>query len=147
MKRSPDRTKVALAVTHHTTSLTILSPTAVTCTGYGRAKFVFTFGAPNADATIDASSIGIWAAAGSNSSAVGAQTYAVIPGAFLAAATSGAISHNVHVLDVAIPAAKQFLIVSGSVNNSDVPLSATVELYQPLNAPPTTPSPAPVIVG
>ena len=146
MKNSPDFSEVKLAIAQSTISGAIVG-TGVDVRGFGRAKFVFTFGTPLADAKIGTSSIGIWAAAGSNSSVVGAQTYAVIPTAYLAAATSGVISNNVAVLDVAIPAGKAFLQVSGSFDSSDVPHSAIVELYSPVVAPPTHAAPVPVVIG
>ena len=139
MKRSPDKEDVKLAMAQSTTSGALVG-TAVDAHGYGRAKFVFTFGTPLVSvsaAKINASSIGIWNAAGSNSSVVGATTYASIPSAFLAAATTGAISNNVFVIDLAVQPASRFLLISGTVDSSSIPMSATVELYEPVNAPPT----------
>ena len=136
MKRSPDREDVRLAMSVSTTSGALVG-TAIDAHGFGRAKFVFTFGVPGADASIKASSIGVWCAAGSNSSVVGATTYASVPGAFLAAKSSGLISHGAYVIDLAVPAASRFLKISGTVDSSNVPVSAVVNLYQPVNKPPT----------
>lgn len=136
MKRSPDKEDVKLAMAQSTTSGVVVG-TAVDAHGFGRAKFVFTFGAPGADAKVNTSSLGIWNAAGSNSSVVGATTYASIPAAYLAAITSGSISNNVKVIDMAVQPASRFLLISGTVDSSTVPMSAIVELYEPVNAPPT----------
>ena len=150
MTKRPDNGTVKLAVANSTISGALVG-TAITASGYARAKFVFTFGTPLASvssAKINASSIGVWAAGISKSLGVEtATTYAVITDAYLAAASSGVISNNVAVLDVAIPADKGFLKVSGTFDSSDVPHSATVELYNPVTAPPTHSAPAPVIVG
>jgi len=150
MANRPDNGTVKVAVANSTISGALVG-SEITAGGFGRAKFVFTFGAPLAtvsSAKINASSIGIWAAGISKSLGVEtATTYAVIPTAYLAAASSGVMSNNVAVLDVAIPAGKGFLKVSGSFDSSDVPHSATVELYNPVTAPPTHASPAPVVIG
>jgi hypothetical protein len=146
MKRDPDRATVKLAVANSTTSGALVG-TAVDAKGFGRAKFIFTFGTPLADGSMKASSIGIWCAAGSASSVAGATTYASVPSAYLAAMSTGVFSNNVAVLDMAIPAASFWLKVSGTVDSSNIPHSAVVELYEPVTAPPTHASPAPVIVN
>ena len=150
MKNSPDFSEAKLAIAQSTISGAIVG-TGVDVRGFGRAKFVFTFGTPLAtvsSAKINASSIGIWAAGISKSLGVEtATTYAVIPTAYLAAASSGVMSNNVAVLDVAIPAGKGFLKVSGSFDSSNVPHSATVELYNPVTARPTHSAPAPIVIG
>jgi len=136
MKRSPDQEDVQLAMSVSTTSGALVG-TAIDAHGYGRAKFVFTFGVPGADASVKASSIGVWCAAGSNSSVVGATTYASVPGAFLGAKSSGLISHGAFVIDLAVPAASRFLLISGTVDSSNVPMSAVVNLYEKVTKPPT----------
>ena len=147
MTKRPDNGTVKLAVANSTTSAALVG-TEITASGYQRAKFVFAFGTPGVDAAIGASSIGVWAAGISKSLGVEtATTYAVIPTAYLAAATTGVLSNNVAVLDVAVPAGKGFLQISGAIATSLLPHSATVELYNPVTAPPTHASPAPVIVG
>lgn len=148
MKRDPDFTEVKLAVANSTTSAALVG-TAVDAKGFGRAKFVFTFGTPlvTAGTIVKSSSVGIWAAAGSASSVAGATTYASIPSAYLAAATTGILSNNVAVLDVAIPQGSHWLVVSGTLDSTNCVHNATVELYEPVTAPPTHQSPAPVIVN
>jgi len=147
MTKRPDNGTVKIAVATSTTS-SYLVGTAVTVSGYARAKFVFTFGTPTADASILGSSIGIWAAGISKSlSTENATAYAVIPGAYLAAVSSLSFSHQAAVIDIAIPADKGFLKVSGAFDSADVPHSATVELYNPVEAPPTHADITPVIIG
>ena len=148
MKRGPDKGTVKLAVANSTTSGALVG-TAVDAAGYGRAKFVFTFGTPEttAGSIVKGSSVGIWCAAGSASSVAGATTYASVPSAFLAAGTTGVLSNAVAVLDIAIPAGSHWLLVSGTLDSTNVPHNATVELYQKVVGPPTHSSPAPVIVN
>ena len=147
MTKRPDNGTVKIAV-KTSTATTIIAGTAITASGYGRAKFVFTFGTPEADASVLANSIGVWAAGISKSLGVEtATTYAVIPSAYLAAGSSAALSHQAAVLDIAIPADKGFLKISGAFDSSIFPHSATVELYNPVTAPPTHANIAPVIVG
>ena len=148
MKRGPDFGTVKLAVANSTTSAALVG-TAVDAAGYGRAKFIFTFGTPltTAGSIVKGSSVGIWCAAGSASSVAGAGTYASVPSAFLAAGTTGVLSNAVAVLDIAIPAGSHWLIVSGSLDSTNVPLNATVELYETVVRPPTHAAPVPVIVG
>ena len=147
MTKRPDNGTVKIAVAHSDTSGALVG-TAITASGYGRAKFVFTFGTPAADASLLASSIGIWAAGISKSLGVEtATTYAVIPSAYLAAGSSAGLSNQAAVLDIAIPADKGFLKVSGAFVTSGFPHNATVELYNPVTAPPTHANIAPVIVN
>jgi len=147
MKRDVDKGTVKLAAANSSTSGAI-SGTAVDAKGYGRAKFIFTFGTPLANASVLANSIGIWVAAGSASSVAGATTYASVPAAYLAAMSTGLISNNVAVIDMAIPAASHWLKISGGgFDSSTVPVSAVVELYEPVTAPPTHANPAPVTVN
>ena len=146
MKRQPDRSVVKQAVSNSSTNAALVG-LAIDSTGYSRAKFVFHFASAVDTASIRASSLGIWAAGIAAQSVISATTYAAIPGAYLAVASGPEISQHALVLDVAIPAGKQFLKVSGTITSTYVTHSATVELYQPLNAPPTHGSPQPVIVN
>lgn len=147
MTKRPDNGTVKLAVSHSSTS-GVLVGTEITASGYQRAKFVFTFGTPEALATVLASSVGIWAAGVSRSLGVEtATTYAVIPTAYLGTGSSAGLSNQVAVLDVAIPAGKGFLKVSGAFSSALYPHNATVELYNPVTAPPTHANIAPVIIG
>ena len=147
MTKRPDNGTVKIAVKTSSTS-GVLVGTEITVGAAQRAKFVFTFGDPEALASIMTSSIGIWAATISKSLGVEtALTYAVIPTAYLAAGSSGALSNQVAVMDVAIPADKGFLKVSGTFKSALFPHSATVELYNPVTAPQTHANIAPVIIG
>jgi len=136
MKRSPDKEQMKLAMSQSTTSGALVG-TAVDARGFGRAKFIFSFGTPLAtvsSAKINSSSVGIWAATGSRSSVVGAGTYVSIPNAYLSAMSSGVLSQQLAVLDIAIPADSHFLVISGTVDSSSIPLQAVVELYEPVVA-------------
>jgi hypothetical protein len=134
MKRTADRQETKLALANSTTS-GALTGTAVDATGFSRAKFVFTFGLPLANGSIG--SLGIWAAAGSNSSVAGATTYVSIAAAQLVGMSSLAVSNQVAVIDMAIPQGSVWLLVSGTVSTSSIPLSGTVALYEPNKAPPS----------
>jgi hypothetical protein len=134
--RSPDVEQVKLAMSQSTTS-GALAATAIDARGFGRAKFIFSFGTPGANAKINSSSVAVWAATGSRSSVVGAGTYVAVPSAYLSSMTTAAISQQLAVIDLAIPSDSHFLLLSGSVDSSSIPMQAVVELYEPVVAPPT----------
>jgi len=134
MKRVSDKTEVKLAVANSTTSGAITG-TAIDATGFNRARFMFTFGLPLANGSLG--SLGIWAAAGSNSSVAGATTYVSISSAQLVGMSSLAVSNQVAVIDIAIPQGSFWLLASGTVSTSSIPLNAVVELYEPNKAPPS----------
>ena len=133
MKQLEDIVDVKLAVANSVTSTTLVG-TAVDTTGFSRARFVFNLGGVAEIGAVNASSVGIWRAATSGG------TYAAIGGAYLAAITSGAISAAgcVAVIDVPTAAANEWLKVSGSLTSSNMYHSATVELYNGINRPPTS---------
>lgn len=103
--------------------------TKIDSTGYARARFIFKLG--NAATTGSLSTgLGVWKASTSGA------TFALITGASAAAVTSGVLSGgaaNIVVIDVPTDSANPWLQLSGSINQTGVSHSATVELYSGVN--------------
>lgn len=107
--------------------------TKVNATGYGRARFVFSFGANGGTTAALSAGLGVWQASTSGA------TFAAIANGSLAAVSSGVLSKNVMVIDVPVAPATPWLLVSGgSVLSTAINASAIVELYQSPNRPQTT---------
>jgi hypothetical protein len=119
-RKMDDVSEVKVAVANSVTS-GALAGTKINAAGYGRARFVFTFGQPLANASL--SSAGVWQAATSGA------TFASIAAAQLAAVTSGAISDVAMVLDTAVDPTNPWLLISGAMATSSIYHSATVTLY------------------
>ena len=126
-----DRQYLSLALPSVTVSGAITGQVAINATGYGRARFVFTFGTPLASASL--SSMGIW-----NSSA--STAYVSISSAQLLPMTTASMSNNVAVIDTIVNSAYPWLYISGAMATSNQTVSATVELYNGtrLNPPTST---------
>lgn len=129
MNRSVDFMDVKRALSNSTIS-GAMTGIEVDALGYGRARFIFTFGTPLANASLV--SAGVWVAAGTGGAAT---TYASIADAQLTARTSAALANKEAVIDVAIPVGSRWIQVSGAMATSSVPLGCVVELYQPLDIP------------
>ena len=131
MNRAVDFSDVKRAASNSAVSSTITG-LEVDGHGYGRARFIFTFGLPLANGSLV--SAGIWVAGGT---AGAATTYSSVASAQLTARSSLAVSNQVAVIDMAIPVGSRWLQVSGAMATSNVPFDAIVELYQPINIPVT----------
>lgn len=123
-----DRVNTLIAMPNSITSGALVA-TKVNATGYGRARFMFTFGQPLANASLGAA--GIWQATTSGG------PFTLIAGASLAGISSGAISDQVAILDTIVTSATPWLQISGTISTSNIYSSAVVELYSGtrLNAP------------
>lgn len=132
-KRINDSVDVKAVIANSVSSTTIVS-SKVDTTGFGRARFIFSFGGTAGIGAVAANAINIWKA---NTSGA---TYTSIASATLAAITSGVISagQTVAVIDLPTDSANPWLQVSGSVTSSNLHHSAVVELYNGINRPPTS---------
>ena len=119
-RKIDDIAEVAVAVVCSSSSGALVG-TAVSLVGYGRARFVFTFGMLVAPGSL--ASAGIWECATSNG------TFTSKPLAQLTAASSGLISDAVAVIDVGVNPDKPWLKVSGALSGSMVNHSVTVTKY------------------
>jgi hypothetical protein len=105
--------------------------TLINATGYGRARFVFSFGANSGTTAGLSSGLGVWGASTSGA------TFSNITS--MAAVTSGVLSNNVMVIDVPVTPATPWLKVSGgSVLSTAINASAIVELYASVSRPKTS---------
>lgn len=143
MKRLNDLVNVKQALENSAWAAGVPVGTVIDTTGFGRARFIFSFGA-NSGTTAAISSMGtghIWKAATSG------DTFTAIDGANLAAVTSGVLGNDVMVVDVPTDSAKPWMKVSGvSVLSTAINISAVVELYQGVNRPPTSSAQQVVVV-
>lgn len=122
-KRNNDLSKTVLAMANSNTSGALVG-TAINATGFGRARFVFTFGPNAGGASINSNSIGVYQGGTS-----GAITSAIASASF-AAVTSGSLSNIVMEIDTVVNSAYPWLQVSGALVNSSMYSSAIAELYQ-----------------
>ena len=132
MLRDNDKQLAVQAVANSAGIAGAMVGTSVDATGFGRARFIFSFGANTATTAALSAGIGVW-----NASTSGA-TFAAIAGASLAAVTSGVLSNNVMIIDTVISPASPWLKVSGgSVLSTGIAHSCVVELYKGVSRPPT----------
>lgn len=130
-KRLNDAINVTAAV-NPISSSTAVTGIAVDASSYGRARFVFNFGAQTGTASLVANA-GVWQASASGG------TFAQIAGTSMSAVTSANLGGTVHVIDVPVTPTTPWLKVSGlSIMNSDIIVGAICELYSGVNLPPTS---------
>lgn len=131
MLRDNDRQVVKQIVPNASASGAMTSET-IDGTGFGRARFIFSFGANSGTTAALSAGIGAW-----NASTSGA-TFSAVSGASLAAVSSGVMSKNVMVIDTVISPSSPWLKVSGgSILSTAIAHSVVVELYQGVSNPPT----------
>lgn len=106
-----------------------LTGIAIDATGYSRARFVFHFGANDNTAALSA--------AGVYASSTSGGTYTAISGAALAAVSSGVLGSKIMVIDTAIPTARPWLKVSGTITLNTIGVSVSAQLYDNVSNPPT----------
>jgi hypothetical protein len=133
IERLNDRVDVKAVIANSVSSTTLVS-SKIDTTGFGRARFIFSFGGTAGIGRVDANAINIWKASTSGG------TYSSIASATLAAISSGVLSAGqaVAVIDLLTDSANPWLQVSGSVTSSNLHHSAVVELYSGINLPPTS---------
>lgn len=132
-KRLNDVINVTQALANSAWAAGALAGTKINATGYGRARFVFSFGPNDGTTAAISAGIGVWEGASS------AATFTAKAGGSMAAVTSGVLSNNVMVIDVPVLPTKPWLLVSGgSVLSSAINASAIVELYASPDRPQTT---------
>jgi hypothetical protein len=111
----------------------VVTGTKIDATGYGRARFVFTFGSDSTNTGSLMTGAGIWQATTSGG------TFSSISSAVLAACTTGVVNNTVHIIDVPVIPTKPWLLVSNlSIMTSNLILAAIVELYRGVSLPPTS---------
>lgn len=132
-KKFEDYMAAQTAVAPVTTSGALTS-IPIDATGWDRATFIFTFGTPLATVSSAklVAGVGVWQATSSGA------TYARMADASFGALTSGALSNNEHVIDVNVDQSYPSLIISGSVDSSNIPLACVCVLRTPNSAPPTS---------
>lgn len=107
-----------------------LTGVKIDATGTDRVAFIFSFGIPLAGAALS-SGCGIWKAATSGATFTRA-------GASFGELTTGAMSNMTAVLDCKVDRAKPWLLVSGMMNTSNIPLSVIAVLDNYDAKPPTS---------
>ena len=132
VKQLSDYVDTKVAVGPNVTSGAITG-TMIDATGFRRAHFVFSFGTPEAGASV-LSGAGIWEASTSGA------TFALLAGAqFTSSITTSQGSNGCAVIDTVVTAASPWLLVSGySMVNSNWLNSVTVQLYNFNTATPGT---------
>jgi hypothetical protein len=124
MKILNDIVKTTPAVAPVTSSFSSASmtPIAIDTTGYNRARFVFNFGVPLANASF-------YAIVYQGTSSAG---YISVPATSFA--LSSVTNSAVAVVDMQVSSGTPWLILSGSMaHSSNWPCSVTVDLYQGMN--------------
>lgn len=140
-RRLNDSIDVKQAVANSAGQVGAFVGTAIPATGFGRARFVFSFGANAGTSAALSSGLGIYQASTSGA------TFALIAGAILAAVSSGVLSANVMVIDVPTSSGTPWLKVSGgSMLSTAIAHSAIVELYSGVNRPPVSSAQQVVVV-
>lgn len=128
-KKFADYEVAGIAVAPVTTSGALTS-SAIDATEFDRATFHFAFGTPLANAAVVAG-LGIWQASTSGA------TFARVTSASFGAITTGSFSNANFVVDVNVNQSYPWLIVSGAVSTSNVPLACVYVLRSAANKPPT----------
>lgn len=132
MKQRDDYADVKIAVAASQSGGAMVA-TAINTTGYGRARFIFTFN-KGTGTTGTLSNAKIWRCATSDG------TYTSVASAELTAISSGVMSSAspVCVIDMATNATYPWLKVSGSLSSTALDHSAVVELYNGISNPPSS---------
>jgi len=131
-RRLNDQVSVKQAVANSNWAVGAVTGTAIDATGYGRARFIFSFGANSGTTAALAASAGIWKASTSGG------TYSEITDTRLAAVTSGVLGSDMMVIDTATDSANPWLKVSGmSILSTAINANCVVELYSGVDLPPT----------
>lgn len=132
MKKMVDVSDISQAVANSAGAVGAIVGTKVNAAGYSRANFIFSFGANTNTTAALSAGIGVWAAATSGA------TFTAVPGASLAAVTSGALSNVVMAIDVPVSAGTPWLLISGgSMLSAAIEHSAIVQLYNGVSRPDT----------
>lgn len=132
-RRLNDSVDVKNAVSNSATG-GALAGVAVDTTGFGRARFVFTFNDGSATTAAVSGNIGIWEASTSGA------TFTAIGSATLATVSSGAVSGQslVAVIDIPTDPSNPWMKVSGNISSTSMRHNAVVELYSGISRPPTS---------
>jgi hypothetical protein len=139
MRKFHDYHETKVAMSNTTAQLSsgsgVLASTAISCAGFGRARFVFVLGAtPGAGATFSAS---IWC---------GSSSLAILTPVTLSIATAAAAGSGVIVVDLPITGSNTWLCVSDAkVGGSAWDVMGIVDLYNCYIHPPVTLSPQQII--
>lgn len=142
MRRLNDKISVKQAVPNSSWAVGAVTGTVIDTTGYGRARFIFSFGANSGTTAALAASAGIWKASTSGG------TYSEITDTRLAAVTSGVLGNDMMVIDTATDSANPWLRVSGmSITSTAINANVIVELYGGVSLPPTDNTQQIVVVG
>ncbi len=131
MNRAIDKSEIRRALSNSAIS-GAMTGIEVDGKGFGRARFIFTFGQPLANGSLV--SAGVWVAGGTDGAST---TYSSISSAQLTARSSLSIANQEAVIDVAIPKGSWGLKVSGAIATSNVPVGCVCELYEPIDIPPS----------
>ena len=141
-RRLNDKIAVKQAVSNSNWAVGAVTGQVVDVTGFGRARFIFSFGANGGTTAALNASAGIWKASTSGA------TFAEITETRLAAVTSGVLGNDTMVIDVATDPDAPWLRVSGmSVLSTAINANVIVELYAGVNNPPTDNNQQIVVVG
>lgn len=141
-RRLNDKIAVKQAVANSSWAVGAVTGTAIDTTGFGRARFIFSFGANSGTTANLAASAGIWKASTSG------DTYSEITATRLAAVTSGVLGNDLMVIDTVTDAANPWLKVSGmSIASTAINANVIVELYSAPSLPPTDNTQQIIVVG
>ena len=133
MKQRDDYADIKVAVANSSTGGALVG-TAINTTGYGRARFIFSFGGDVATTATVSGNIGIWKCATSGG------TYTSISSAQLSQVSSGVVSDSTLAMVIDTPTDPDYvwLKVSGSISSTAMCHSAVVELYNGVSLPPSS---------
>ena len=130
MQKLIDQADTAVAIPPSAGATGAVTANKVDGTGYGRARFIFSFGANSNTSAAISAGLGVWAASTSGA------TFAQVAGASLAAVTSGILSNVCMAIDVAISSGTPWLLISGgSMLSTAIANSCTVDLYRGVKRP------------
>ena len=131
-RRLNEKIAVKQAVSNSNWAVGAVTGQVVDTTGFGRARFIFSFGANGGTTAALNASAAIWKASTSGA------TFAEITATRLAAVTSGVLGNDLMVIDTVTDSANPWLRVSGmSILSTAINANVVVELYNGVNLPPT----------